>query len=260
MITNITCYPIYPDKFKIEWDIYYVDVLGDFLFDVSILGGDKQTVVYKFPILINKYSIIANQELLSYHEEQYVRIICTPPEINKNRKLIVTERIEPVAHELSWYEFGVANEIVRKETLYFERKVGRRCYIIKKKIRGQPCSNCVDPRTGTLLTSSCNVCYGSKYGFYEPVLTWADFVDQPIEKLITDIGTTEEKKSQIRLTNLVLASKHDIIYDHITKVVYEASQEPQIVRYRSYPIGQIVACHAKSPKDILYKMVVQNDY
>ena len=68
---------------------------------------------------------------------------------------------------------------------------------------------------------------------------WCDIAEQGIDKQITDVGTTDDKKAQMRLSNFVLINKGDIIIEEITKQKWQCISEPQIVRYRVYPISQI---------------------
>lgn len=251
MIT-LQVFPTYPDGITAQWEISNSQLPGDYWYKVYLLVGSS--VVQESVNLPNCNTNTFRIPIESYHIPYTVKVVCTPPQIDKLKGWVVEEAVQPINHELDSYELAIAAEIVRKENLLFERKIGRRCKIFKRRYIGPVCTACVDPKTDTIINSQCPICYGTKYGFYDPIQLWMDIVEQPIDKAISDIGTTEDKKSNIRLTNRILISKHDIIYDEITKVKWEVAAEPQIIRYRSFPVSQLAPCFAVSAKSIFNKL------
>ena len=253
IIKSLISYPIYTDIVRVQWEIchkennnFSVQYNGDYRYNIELIGPDQQTVLEKSITLYNTNHYDFNLiQMMSYHVELYVKLTVTPP-----KEGILTQ-IVPMQHGLDPYEMNIAHEIIRKETLLFERKIGRRCKLFKRKYIGQPCTLCTDKDTGVILDSQCRACYGTRYGFFEPIEIWCDFVENPVEKQVTDIGTSENKVAQVRLTNVILVNKQDILYDLITNTHWVLITEPQIVRYRSYPISQIVNCSCLSPNSVM---------
>lgn len=64
-----------------------------------------------------------------------------------------------------------AREIVRKETLLHRKATSVDGYLLRRKRRGAPCTKCLDPGTGDVTLSRCDVCEGTRFvdGYFKAV-------------------------------------------------------------------------------------------
>lgn len=249
---NIFAYPIYPDSIVIQWEIDNTQLNGIYTFDITINND-----LYKSGPLYNESRhVIRYIPLLSHCglNDLNFKIKLTPPIIDKPRGIDIIEVPFSIYHGLDEDEFNIASEINRKETLLFERKIGIRFDVYKRRKYGIICEKCTDKATGATIDSNCPICFGTKYGFYKPVTVWADLVEMPMEKVISEVGTTENKRAQVRLTTEILVSKHDILVDRINNQKWDISDEPTYTKFRSYPVGQQTIASLISPKSILQNL------
>jgi len=261
--TKLFAYPIWPESIKVLWEIDNPQLTGDYLFMVQLLDSTN-SILYNSGTLYNKYSFIIKYTPLLYKEirqDLQVKVTCTPPYISINNDVVPFSETINLYHKLDKQEFYNARELVRKQTLYFEKKIGLRVLVLKAKKFGPVCTYCVDPNTNTIFNSNCTACYGTKIkdGYHTPEETWAEIVEAPVNKQTIEVGTIEQKMSQIRLTNKVLVSTRDVIIDIINNNRWEVQNEPSITRYRSFPIDQQFNASLVSPKSIINKVDV-SDY
>lgn len=77
----------------------------------------------------------------------------------------------PCFGALSFRDWRIASDIVRREKLRLNYGAGAEGYLLKRKIRGRPCTACVDPLTGECSEPDCLVCFGTTIcgGYYSPL-------------------------------------------------------------------------------------------
>lgn len=73
----------------------------------------------------------------------------------------------------SRYDWTLAREIIRKETLLLQKRAGVKGYLLKRRTFGDPCP-CADPETEQLMDPDCEDCYGTPFkdGYYPPFVYW----------------------------------------------------------------------------------------
>lgn len=249
-------YPTFPDSVTMHWELTNNELDGNYKFYIKAYRGSD--IAFDSGVLYNKYSYKLNYiPFLSYgslNDLKFTITCITPRKINGADTFTYSATIYHGLEEAD--EFNIASEIIRKENLLFERKIGLRAYIFKRKKYGPICEYCTDKLTGSIINSNCSYCYGTKYGYYDPIKVWADIVESPVEKAVSDLGTTEDKKAQIRMTNEILVSKHDIVLDYINNIKWDISTEPTYVKYRSYPISQQFIATAVDPKASVNRLTV----
>lgn len=241
-------YPILPDAVNIQWEIDNPNLSGDYKFEIFINSVLARTEYNAYNCQIDRKTIFLAH---GTRNDYTIKIVCTPPRIEVLRNIDVFQTDISLYSLFGEKEYNIAREINRKENLLFRTKTGVPVKVYKIKKYGVPCSVCVDAKTGTLTTSQCKTCYGTKYGIYEPVDIWANIVEAQVNKQISDIGVIEDKTAHIRLSNNVLLNKGDIIDDIINRRKWQLSQEPAIVYYRTFPISQQCVAHLVNTKSIL---------
>jgi hypothetical protein len=83
---------------------------------------------------------------------------------------------QAVTEEAYWdrYDWQIAKEIVRKESMLLRKRSGVRGWLLKRRTFGDACTQCTDPVTGQILNSQCTACYGTgvEGGYFEPFEYW----------------------------------------------------------------------------------------
>lgn len=71
---------------------------------------------------------------------------------------------------LSFHDWRLAKEIIRKQRLKF-RYSGSDGFLLKRKVYGDPCTECLNFQTGRPQDGQCPVCYGTGIlgGYYDPI-------------------------------------------------------------------------------------------
>ena len=227
----IKTYPVYPNKLHVSWD----SSEGE---DTVSLLYDESNIIYSITVY-NKLGVdIYETDFLGYTK--------------KNRLLVrVNDKTVPIFNDLPKREYLICKEIVRKETLRFNKIVGVPCKVYKKKVGGTPCTACIDEYTDMIIKRDCEVCKGTRFigGYYDSVSMYLQIEEAPIQHS-KDTSTIEHKNASIRLTNILLVSIGDIIVDTTTNTHWEITQEPQISSYRLFPVVQQVHCASIAPKRI----------
>jgi len=82
----------------------------------------------------------------------------------------------------------IAAEIIRRNDLLLERKVGVKCMLYKIKSYGQYCTNCFDHIKKRKRISNCPVCFntGFVHGYFGPIEAYVNF--NPSQKMIKMAG------------------------------------------------------------------------
>lgn len=262
---KLAAYPVWPDAINIQWELDNNELTGDYLFRVHLVIANKRQQDLSGQ-LRNKTNFLwrYTDNLLYTEARQHLgfEIVCTPPVINSRRNLEEFSRIISLYHGLNEREFLIAREITRREVLRFERKIGLRAAILKRRVFGPACTECIDKLSRICKKSTCTSCFGTKYvgGYYDPVYVWAEVEELPVIKQISDISTTEEKTAYLRMTNKVLVNKKDILVDLSNNNRWELSTEPEMKKYRTVPILQKAKAAMVSPKSIINKVPVDGLY
>ncbi len=101
------------------------------------------------------------------------------------------------------YDWTIAREIIRKETLLLYKRTGTRGWLLKRRLFGEPCTDpaCVDQVTGQILNPNCPDCYGTGIvgGYYAALEYWVTMnPTQRIKKLDVNLGVIAESMETVR--------------------------------------------------------------
>lgn len=116
------------------------------------------------------------------------------------------------------YDFSLAREIIRKETLLLRKRAGVQGWLLKRRIFGAACE-CVNPNTGQIENPNCPSCYGTGIdgGFYEPFEYWVLMnPSQRMKKLDGDQGLLTETIETVRALAYPRPAANDIWVHHHT--------------------------------------------
>lgn len=133
------------------------------------------------------------------------------------------------------YDWTLAKEIVRKESLILQKKAGIKGWLLKRRTWGDQCPVCTNTVTGQIENSHCSTCYSTGYvgGYYAPLDYWLIMnADQRLTKLDSNVGLKSD----------VLATCRGLAYPTLdANDVWVSS--PTNTRYIVMPDIQAVAKH-----------------
>jgi hypothetical protein len=96
---------------------------------------------------------------------------------------------------------NIVREMLRKESLYLERKVGVAGLLLKRRNWGTRCTACMDPFTGDVKSSQCDICYGTGFvGGFFPAMSYPLDINgsSPRTKDLGEIGLQDALGIQAR--------------------------------------------------------------
>jgi len=98
------------------------------------------------------------------------------------------------------YDWTLAREIIRKETLVLRKRAGVRGLLFKRRTFGDRCP-CTDPETGEINSPDCASCYGTGFvgGYHAPFEYWLIMnPTQQVTKLTPDQGLLVANRETVR--------------------------------------------------------------
>ncbi len=98
------------------------------------------------------------------------------------------------------YDFTLAREIIRKETMLLRKRAGIKGWLLRRRTFGDPCP-CTDPETEQVLNPNCEECFGTGYvGGYFPAFEYWVIANpsQHMRKLDADRGLITENVETVR--------------------------------------------------------------
>ncbi len=83
---------------------------------------------------------------------------------------------------LSQRDWRLAREIKRQELLRLRKFAGQQGFLLKRRLYGPPCTECIDFQTGEVRNSNCVECLGTGFlrGYFDPISCF--FVDMELIK------------------------------------------------------------------------------
>jgi len=119
----------------------------------------------------------------------------------------------PITSYWNHYDWTLAKEIVRKETMLLRKRTGTAGWLLKRRLWGDVCTLCTDPETKQIHNSQCPVCYGTGIvgGYYDPI----DFMvamnpSQRVKKLDTTQGLIAETMETVRCLAYPVPTSNDV--------------------------------------------------
>jgi len=156
-------------------------------------------------------------------------------------------------------DWVIAQEILRREQLRAKRYTSVDGYIFKRRRYGTQCpeDNCLDPITGEIMNSNCEVCGGTGivFGYYDPVA--ASYAD------VTNENSREHRDNQSRATvndvtisgrffNFPPLVQGDIWVNRFSDERYYIHQVGELASHRGVPIVWNVELRKAEDTDKIY--------
>jgi len=111
------------------------------------------------------------------------------------------------------YDWTLAKEIIRKESMLLRKRTGTRGWLLKRRYFGDPCPVCTDPVTGEINRSNCVTCYntGITGGYFSPIEYWAsNDPTKRMRKLDATQGIISDTTETVRALAYPFVEQNDI--------------------------------------------------
>lgn len=158
-------------------------------------------------------------------------------------------------------EWLLAREIVRQAMVRLKRRrAGTRGFLLRRRLVGEQCTECLDPDTGQVKNPSCATCYGTGLiGGYHPPIEC--YVDQQPEKIVIRLdpqqGILSEKTGVWSVLAYPPFSTNDFWVDANSGLRYRVQEQiATICHIESIPIVQQLQAEAEDLDDIIYQYPV----
>jgi hypothetical protein len=158
------------------------------------------------------------------------------------------------------YDWGIAKEILRKETLLLVKKVGTKGWLLKRRLWGSMCPvpGCTDPETGQVNDPNCPVCYGTgiEGGYYAPLDFWVTMnPTQRMKKLDNNLGVVAANIETVRALAYPATDAGDVwIQASSDQRFVVQSDVVSLVRHRGIDLVMNLRLEELPRSDIVYSV------
>jgi hypothetical protein len=117
---------------------------------------------------------------------------------------------------LSRHNFLIMRDIIRKEYLRLQKFGGELGWLLKRRKSGALCPTCRDHDTGTVVTSQCTTCFGTRYvkGYYNAYPFFTELGGTASGEDVTmPAATNNQKARQVRAVAYPRMDTYDIWVD-----------------------------------------------
>jgi hypothetical protein len=130
------------------------------------------------------------------------------------------------------YDWSLAKEIIRKETLLLRKKTGVRGVLLKRRYFGERCPVCTNPTTGQVESSTCTTCYGTGIvgGYYPPFEYWVTMnATQRMRKLTAEQGVIASTIESVRALAYPVPEGNDVWVNGETNQRYYVTPDIKVI-------------------------------
>jgi len=158
-------------------------------------------------------------------------------------------------------DWRLASEIVRKEKLRF-RYTSQDGYLLKRRITGVPCTQCLDLQTDEVTNPDCTECYGTglQCGYFYPMgCIWVDLAPKTRRKHIDDAGMRRTVNDIVvtgRMLMMPLLQETDVWVSRETDDRYYIQKIQDVAEIRGVPLVANVELRPAPYTDIIYTIAI----
>lgn len=160
-------------------------------------------------------------------------------------------------------DWRIAREQLRQEQLRMEKGTsGQEGYLLKRRITGEDCKECLDHLTQEITDPNCQYCWGTgkQCGYFYPMdCIWAD-MDPKTYRTHLDAGqargTVNDIVVRARMVNIWLLGEEDVWINRITDDRYYVHTVQNIVEVRGIPIVANVELRPAPFTDVIYDIEI----
>lgn len=158
------------------------------------------------------------------------------------------------------YDWTLAREIIRKETLLLRKKTGVTGFLLKRRYFGTPCPDCIDPATLQVQSSNCATCFGTGVvgGYYPPFEYWVTMnATQRMRRLTPEQGLMTTTIESVRALAYPVVEGNDVWVHGETNTRYFIGQDMKaIARHRGIDLIMDLVLNEAPADHIIYQVPV----
>lgn len=136
--------------------------------------------------------------------------------------------IIPYMAGLTTRQQGIAKHISRNLNLLSVTLPQPQGYLLKRKLFGTECPDCVDTHTKEVTNSDCSTCYGTGkvHGYWKSLIPKKIIVSSPLDSTpifdtSLNLGTVAPAETKVKFPGLIPISPYDVwVYPHSSKRFY----------------------------------------
>lgn len=166
----------------------------------------------------------------------------------------------PIEQYWDHKDWLLAREIIRKETLLLKKKVGTKGYLLKRKLYGDLCPDCVDPNTLQVMDPNCTTCYGTGLvgGYYPALEMWViQNPSQNMVKLTSDQGVVTANIETVRSLAYPQADPNDVWVNANTNVRSRVLEDcSAVARHRGIDLIMNIRVEELPSSSSVYSVVI----
>lgn len=155
------------------------------------------------------------------------------------------------------YDWTLAKDIIRKETMLLRKRTGVPGYLFKRRTFGELC-DCVDPESGQILEDDCGSCFGTGFqgGYYEPFEYWVSMnPTQQLKKLDADQGLLVRNIETVRALAYPTPQANDFwVHAHTGQRFVVGSQITALARHRGIDLILQLMLEEQGRSDAIYQV------
>jgi hypothetical protein len=257
MIVNFEIFPNVRPGYTFKWELPALNTIGKpwrFWVQESETGRDSWEDIS--PEIVNFMRWTEeDRKKFSPERKPYFRV----------RGLLGNDEVESFSNvrdayaDLSKRDYLIVRDIYRKENLQMRKGAGTPVTVWMAMDKGEPCTRCLDPITGEVLDSHCDICLGTgvigaAHGPYED---WATISQTKSHEKHEQGGSGMEdtRVHQIRMLGSWSGLRRDdLVLDTPSQRIYVIDKQVNLAEYRRVPLAIQFEAHELALGSVLYKL------
>ncbi|TMJ00815.1 MAG: LamG domain-containing protein [Alphaproteobacteria bacterium] len=162
---------------------------------------------------------------------------------------------------LDKHDWLKAREIVRRELLLHRKYASQSGFLFRKRRDGDPCTKCLDPATGDVTLSQCDICKGTRFvdGYFAPVpMTFASLSNKSTREMReqTMRGPIKEDVVEGRVVAVPGMESQDVWADGASDLRYRVQKVTQAAHVKNVPVILSLELRQEPLSDVIYTLAL----
>lgn len=169
-------------------------------------------------------------------------------------------QVQETAAYWTRYDWSLAKEIIRKETLLLRRKTGTKGWLLKRRFFGERCPVCTNPVTGQTDQSACTTCYGTGVtgGYYPAFDYWVTMnATKLMRKLTNEQGLVSATVESVRALAYPVVSGNDVwVHGHTNQRFFITAEVETVARHRGIDLIVNLTLNEAPSDHVIYQFPI----
>lgn len=260
-ITLVTSVP--PKGNFVQWTLDNPSEVGEFKFQLERAGGPNGPWEVVLTPVVAQYAVLdpldqraetldyIRPNQLSMYDRVYYKVTCTTPS-----GAVLTHVSESGPDTLSLIMRGRRRKMMRDFRLSLKFN-GTPVVLLKRRTWGARCPRCVDKRTGQIVRSECNACWGTGFegGYWAPYLTYARRSVTATSVTNAPEQKTDANDAQIWLPDFPQMERDDVIVALHDSRRFRVDRQVQ-TEVQLAGVHQVLTCQELGHDHVIYRYAV----